>query len=515
MAITDAYALTPAQAGILFHAAADSGSDAYLNHLEFEVDGPLDVDALAAAFGWVIGRHAVLRSGFHWTEADEPLQVVQDEVDWRPKVHDLRTLSGETRAAALRRLLDSRQAEPMDLTVPPLMRLDLLRVTDHRTVGLWTHHHLVLDGWSLAIVHGEVLRRYRAGAAFDPPAPRPFRDHVGWLQTRPPGAAASYWSGELSGSAFSHPNVPRPPAGADYGHRTQVLETETIAGLARAARVTPGVVLHAAWALVLAQYAGTEDVVFGTVVSGRPATTPGIEQMVGMFINTVPVRVRIDRSVTAGDFLRGQLAAQSARDAHDHVPLVEIRRHAGVPPGDELFGTLLAVENFPVGADPVALDEGVTIRLSRAVEHTHYPLTITALPGPVMTIEAEYRQDAWAGDVIAAMLGRLAHLIDELAAGLDRPLGQLAPLPPAQAAAVAGYGDGGRGGPPAADVVAAFEAQARKRPQAPAVIGGDGVTMSYAELDAESAALAGGCSAPASAWATRSPSSSAGPRGWP
>jgi amino acid adenylation domain-containing protein len=491
MAITDAYGLTPAQAGILFHAAADPGRDAYLSHLEFEVAGPLDIDAFSAAFSWVIERHAVLRSGFHWAEADEPLQAVHDEAGWRPAVHDLRQLSGEAQSAALRQLLDARAAEPMDLTVPPLMRLDLMRVTSQRTVGLWTYHHLVLDGWSLAIVYGDLLRRYQAGAAYDPPAPRPFREHVAWLHAAQAGPAASYWAAELAGAAFTRLNVPGPNAGAGYGRRTLALESEPIAALARTARVTPGVILHAAWALVLARYAGTGDVVFGTVVSGRPATMPGIEQMVGMFISTVPVRVRIDRHRRVGDFLRDQLAAQSARDAHAHIPLVEIRQHAGLPPGDELFGSLLAVENFPVGTDPAALDQGVTIRLSRAVEHTHYPLTITALPGPVLTIEAEYRRDSYAGPTVAALLDSLAHVIAELAAGPDRLVGQLAPLSRAQAAAVAGHGDGGPGGPPATDVAEAFLARATQRPDAPAVICGDGTTMSYAQLEAQSAALAG------------------------
>src|SRR5579875_2385924 len=181
MAITDAYGLTPAQAGILFHATADPDGDAYLNHLEFEVAGPLDAEAFAAAFGWVIQRHAVLRSGFHWAEADEPLQVVHDPVDWRPGCHDLTHLSGAEQVTALRELFAARQAEPMDLTAPPLMRLDLVRLGGQRTAGLWTYHHLVLDGWSLATVWADLLHRYRAGDGYAPPAPRPFREHVAWL----------------------------------------------------------------------------------------------------------------------------------------------------------------------------------------------------------------------------------------------------------------------------------------------------------------------------------------------
>jgi amino acid adenylation domain-containing protein len=493
MAIVDAYGLTPAQSGILFHTAADPSGDAYLNHLEFEVAGPLDLDAFTAAFTWVIGRHAVLRSGFHWTEADEPLQVVHDRTAWHPAVHDLRHLTGEAQRTAVRALFDARAAEPMDLTAPPLLRLDLVRLTGERTAGLWTYHHLVLDGWSLATVYGELLRRYREGQAYDPPAPRPFRDHVAWLHAVEPDAGERYWAAELAGAAFTRPAVPRPAAGSGYGRAAVTLDTEAIAALTRTARVTPGVVLHAAWALVLARFAGTDDVVFGTVVSGRPATSPGVEHMVGMFINTVPVRVRLDRpgrAATAGGFLRDQLAAQGARDAHDHVPLVEIRRHAGLPPAEELFGTLLAVENFPVGGDPITLDRDTTITLAQAVEHTHYPLTVTALPGPSWTIEAEYRRDEYTGEVVAAMLDHLAHVIGELATGLDRPLSRLAPLSPAQAALVAGHGDGGPAGPAAPDVVDAFLTQVHARPDAPAVISGDGRTMSYAELDAESAALA-------------------------
>ena len=489
MAIADAYGLTPVQAGILFHAAADPGSDAYLNHLEFEVAGPLDVDAFAAAFGWVIRRHPVLRSGFHWAEADEPLQVVYEDLDWQPVVHDLRRLPGEAHDAEVRALFDARQAEPMDLTDPPLMRLDLVRLTDDRTVGLWTYHHLVLDGWSLANVYGDLVRRYQAGSQFDPPAPKPFREHVAWLHGERTDAAA-YWSAELAGSAYAQIAVPKPPAQEGYGRRTAAVATQTLGALASTAQVTPSVVLHTAWALVLAQYAGTDDVVFGTVVSGRPATISGVEQMVGMFINTVPVRVRVDRNATVGEFLRGQLAAQAARDSHDHVPLVEIRRQAGLAPGDELFGTLLAVENFPVGVDAVTLGDGVTIKLSQAVEHTHYPLTITVLPGPVTTVEAEYRRDEYADETVAAMLDSFVHLVGELAADPDRPVGRLAPLSAAQAAAVARYGDGGPAGSPSPDVVDAFLAQARLRPQAPAVVGPDDRSISYAELDARSAALA-------------------------
>jgi amino acid adenylation domain-containing protein len=491
--ITDAYGLTPVQAGILFHTAADPDGDAYLNHLEFEVAGPLDVDAFAAAFRWVIDRHAVLRSGFHWAEADEPLQVVYAEVDWDPVVHDLRLLPAEAQDTALRALLDARAAEPLDLTAPPLMRLDLVRLTDHRTAGLWTYHHLVLDGWSLATVYGDLVRRYQAGAEYDPPAPRPFREHVAWLHATSTDTSAAYWSAELAGAAFTQPAVPKPPAEPGYGRRSVTVATETITALAGAAQVTPSVVLHATWALVLARYAGTDDVVFGTVVSGRPATTPGIEQMVGMFVNTVPVRVRVDRTASVGDFLRDQLAAQAVRDSHDHVPLVQIRRHAGAPPGDELFGTLLAVENFPIGmdeSDAVTLDEAVSIRLSRAVEHTHYPLTITALPGAVMTIEAEYRRDEFADEVVVAMLDSFAHLVDELAAAPDRPVGRLAPLSPAQAAVLAGHEDGGQAGPRATDVFAAFQAQVELRPDAPAVIDSDGRVVTYAELDAWSSVLA-------------------------
>ncbi|MGD0603556.1 MAG: amino acid adenylation domain-containing protein [Streptosporangiaceae bacterium] len=490
MAIVDAYGLTPAQAGILFHAAADPTSDAYLNHLEFEVAGPLDIDAFTAAFGWVVSRHAVLRSGFHWAEADEPLQVVHDEAPWQPAVHDLRHLAGPAQHAALRALLDARQAEPMSLTAPPLMRLTLVRLDDHRTAGLWSYHHLVLDGWSLANVYADLMHRYREGRAYDPPAPAPFRSHLAWLHAAPAGAAGDYWSSELDGAAFTQLAVVRPPGGEGYGRRTVTADTETIAGLARGARVTPGVVLHAAWALVLARYAGTGDVVFGTVVSGRSTAVTGAERMVGMFINTLPVRVRVDRHRQVGDFLRDQLAAQAAREPHEHVPLVEIVRQAGLPPGEELFATLLAVENFPVSIDPVALGEGVTIRLSHAVEHTHYPLTVTVLPGLVTTIEAEYRAGDFDGEIVAAMLDSLVHTVGELAAGLDRRLGQLAPLSPGQAHAIAARSDGGPAGPPGADVVDVFLAQAAVTPRAPAVIDQNGDTMSYAELDAQSAALA-------------------------
>ncbi|MEV0460842.1 amino acid adenylation domain-containing protein [Catellatospora methionotrophica] len=482
MTVVDLYGLTPVQAGILFHAVAEPDQPAYLNHLQFELHGPVDAERLADAFTWVTARHDILRTSYHWAEADEPLAAVHDAIGWRPALHDVTADSDPS--ASLRRIVARRLAAPMDPAEPGLTRLDLIRFAPGRLHVLWTHHHLVLDGWSLATVFGEAMRRYRDGAAYAPPPAPQFGGHVAWLADRDRAATDRHWRTELVGAAPTVLAVPRSGAGDGYGRHVHTLDaaaTAALTGLARDQRVTLATIVQTGWALALSRYADTDDVVFGATVAGRPAGVDGIESTVGMFINTVPVRVTVAAGQPAGQLLHTVLRGQAARAEHEHAALTDVNAAAGLGGGRQLFDTLLVVENFPLGAAADAVGDGLTMVPVRADEHTHYPVTVTVLPGDSVRIELDHRRDTVADHVAAGLLDLFAQVLERLVADPGQPADRLADTPePAPHAPV----------PPGPTVVDLFLDQARRSPQATAVRSG-AVSLSYAELERQSAVLAG------------------------
>ncbi|WP_327064989.1 non-ribosomal peptide synthetase [Kitasatospora sp. NBC_01302] len=487
--IVDVYDLTPLQEGLLFHALR--GEDrpehsSYLNHLEFDLLGPLDQAAFRAAWQQVVDRHDALRAGFHWAEAENPVQAVHAGAPLVPVVHDLSALPEQRREAELAQHLAQLRATPLDLAAPPLMRLSLFTLTSEHHRVLWTHHHLVLDGWSLATVFAEAMSAYRAqvtGTAWQPGEAASFGDHLRWLRGRDQAADTAFWSAELAGLA-GPTALPRTPlSGQDgYGrHAAQLTADETAAvrELATGCGVTPAVVLRAATALALNRYTGSrDDLVFGTTVAGRPAELAGVESMVGLFINTVPVRVRIDRRRSVREFLADEMARTAALQERQYTPLSTVQRLARV---EDLFDTLLVVENFPLGEAVRTEWGGLRVVTGAAEEHTHYPLTLTALPGERLRLEADWRRDRVDDLVATGLLDQLRHVLAELAADPDRPLGRLAPLPAPTAELLRGWGGGTADLPQAPALPEQIAARAAADPTAVAVRA-SGVQLDYAHL---------------------------------
>ncbi|MFF7633261.1 amino acid adenylation domain-containing protein [Kitasatospora sp. NPDC008050] len=487
--IVDVYDLTPLQEGLLFHALRGEEQPehtGYLNHLEFDLVGPLDRAAFGAAWQQVVDRHDALRAGFHWAEAANPVQAVHATAPLVPAVHDLSALPEQHRAAELADELATLRATPLDLATPPLMRLTVFTLTPERHRVLWTHHHLVLDGWSLATVFAEAMGAYQAlvtGAAWQPGEAASFGDHLRWLRGRDQAADTAFWSAELAGLAG--PTVlPRTPLAGQHGYGRHAVEltgaeTAAVRALAAGCGVTPAVVLRAATALALNRYTGSgDDLVFGTTVAGRPAELAGVESMVGLFINTVPVRVRIDRRQRVREFLAEQMARTAALQERQYTPLSTVQRLAQV---DDLFDTLLVVENFPLGEATRTEWGGLRVVTGAAEEHTHYPLTLTALPGERLRLEADWRRDRVDDLVATGLLDQLRHVLAELAADPERPLGRLAPLPAPTAELLREWGGGRPDVPPAPALPEQIAARAAAAPQAVAVRA-PGAELGYARL---------------------------------
>ncbi len=436
--IEDVYPLTPMQEGMLFHWLFDPRGGLYIQQFTCVLNGALDVGAFERAWRWVIGRHPALRTAFPTIAGDRPLQVVYREPPLPITEHDWRGLEPDEQAERLEGVLDADRDQGFEPARAPLMRLALYRLSDAAYQLLWSCHHTLLDGWCLPLVLKEVLIGYEAfhqGAAAELPPSRPYRDYVAWLLERDDSEAEDYWRQTLAGFRAATPlTVDRPVAPAEparHAERQCRLGPETTAALQLQARVnqlTLNTLLQGAWALLLSRYSGRSDVVFGATVSGRPAALSGVESMVGLFINTLPVRVAVAEASLVRDWLRSLQAAQQMQRPYESTPLVEIQSQSEVPRGQPLFESILVFQNYPIDASLPARAGRLGVADVRVLERTHYPLTITIVPSEELSLRVGYDARRFDGATIDRLLGHLRTLLEGLAAGLDRRLEELSML---------------------------------------------------------------------------------------
>src|SRR6266545_932768 len=488
--IEDIYELSPLQQGILFHSLYDGDADTYVNQRSYLIDGPLDPDALARAWTQAVGAHTALRTSFHWEGLDKPLQVVHREV---PVVMHRYDWSGaEDQQERFDRLIADDLAAGFDLAVPPLQRLHLVRLGDQRYGFIWTHHLLLLDGWSVPIFVSDVLLRYESLTAGgpQPPAPPPYRDYIAWLQGRDLDAAKDFWVRTLAGRADPGPLGPLLPADPRHesvpvDERVAELPADVVAGLRTAAAghgVTLNTVLHAAWALVLQRYTGDAEVTFGVTSSGRPPELPRVDRMTGLFTNTLPVRLTVPDDGDLGAWLRDVQATYTAIRRYEHSPLAEIRQWAGGSGAQPLFHSLVIFDNYRLSVESGDLGRRLSIRTLSAVEKTSEPLLLIVTPEPRFTVRVRFHRERFvpgAADEILDCFRAILTAIpgaDRIAAVAAVAAVAAAPQPPAGRRETAvRYPDADRTLPEL------IERQCRATPDAVAVLA-DGATLTYRQL---------------------------------
>jgi amino acid adenylation domain-containing protein len=500
--IESIYPLTPMQQGMLFHSLYAPESGVYVEQLRCRVGGDIDVPAFQRAWQFASERHPVLRTAFVWKKSEQMLQVVHRQVTIPVEWLDWRDLAADAQQARFEELVAADRRRGFDVSRAPLTRLTLVRTGDDAWRLLWTHHHLLLDGWSIPILLRDVFTAYEAfrrNAAPPLPPARPYRDYVAWQQRQDLAAAEAFWRRTLAGFEAPTPlAIGRAAAspGADdrvYGLRERWLDPELSAALQAAARqqgLTLNTVVQGAWALALARTSGERDVVYGVTVSGRPADLPGAEGMVGLFINTLPVRARIDDARPWGAWLRDLQATQAEMRQYEYSPLVQVQGWSGVPRGTPLFESLFVFENYPV--DETLREQAGSLAFSDVVvaEQTNFPLTLLSAPGQRVMLRASYDGSRFDDEAIERLLARLETTLAAMAADASATLGTL-PFATAdeRRLVVEEWNATGRDYPAEATLVSLFEAQAARTPEAPAVRF-EGATLTYAELDARANRLA-------------------------
>jgi amino acid adenylation domain-containing protein/non-ribosomal peptide synthase protein (TIGR01720 family) len=489
--IEDIYPLSPLQSGLLFHTLLEPGSKVYVGQLTCELHGSLDETAFAGAWHLLVARHAILRTAFVWKGQREPVQVVHRKLELPWRKQDWRELDPGARETKLAAFLAEDRRRGFEPNRAPLIRLTTLWLRENVWQLVLSHHHLLLDGWSFPVLLREFSEAYDAlcaGRAPALPPARPYSSYLAWLQRRDPERAEVFWREELRGFAAPTPlSVTRPGrGGSDYDTAQLLLsaeETERLRVTCRNLSVTLNTLLQGAYAIVLNRYSGVNDVVFGISVSGRPADLPGVETIVGLFTNTLPLRVSVPAEAEVAPWLRALQERLLTLREFDFSPLSDVQRWSEVPRGQPLFESLLAFENYPVDAALSPRFGGLEPQAVRYVERNNYPLTVIGLPNEQqLGLRASFDTARLDRAAVERLLGHLRRVLDLLTEPAMR-LDAVTIITPDERAALLG--------PPAVSgrenlcdgsLHAWFARQARLTPSAVAVTAPSG-KMSYSQLD--------------------------------
>ncbi|MFE9727904.1 amino acid adenylation domain-containing protein [Streptomyces sp. NPDC005794] len=492
--IADLLGLAPAQEGLLFHSTFDDeAEDVYVGQLALELHGALSSARMRDSAQGVLDRHDALRAGFLQRRSGEWSQAIAARVPVHWEEHDLSAVAGEERQRRLDGLLAGQRTGRFDLSRPPLVRFLLVRMAADQHVLALTNHHLILDGWSLPLVVRDLMALYGTDDGAALPAARPYRDYLAWLDGQDGDAAREAWTRALAGlqPSLIAPDAPRDGSAPLPYHRT--MDPEVVSRLTAWARrlgVTLNSAVETAWGLLLGRLTGRDDVSFGIAASGRPTDLPGSAEIVGLLMNTVPVRVVLDPAEPLEALVRRVQREQVALLDHQFVPLAQVQHRLGA--GD-LFDTTLVFENYPL--DPAAgLGGGDGLRLHEARGHdsNHYPLSVTVGPAPDLQLRFIYRPDLFATQWVEDLAARFEQVLDTMATSGATPAGRLDVLLPREHATL--LGDWARGEAASAREcpVALLEEQVARTPDALALIeGGDGgLSLTYAEFDARANRMA-------------------------
>ncbi|WP_215545187.1 non-ribosomal peptide synthetase [Amycolatopsis sp. CA-230715] len=500
--VDDAYPLTPTQNGMLFHNLVDGDRTPYLQQLSMRLGGVAKPEQFAVAWQRVVDRTPVLRTSFVWEGLRQPLQVVRSPVALPVTELDWRGLDETEREDAVAAHLAAQRGTAFDLDAAPLMRVAVAVLDESRVHLLWTVHHALLDGWSAMRVLAEVLGEY-AGIVGDrapdiAPA-RPFRDYVGWLLEQDPAAAERFWRARLDGFLaptelpFDRPAVGnhRTAASAEVVLELPVGLSAGLSVVARGVGVTVNAVVQGVWGVLLWRLGGGGEVCFGATVSGRSVGVVGVESVVGIVINTLPVRVGVVESVGVGEWLRGLQEAQAEARQFEYVSLSQVQGWSSVPRGVNLFDSIVAFENFPVDTE-MATRHGLALEDFTATSDTNYPLNVIVHPGERMRLRFLYDPALFDESTVVGLAERVRVLFEAVVADPGMRVGELPVVPEWERRLVLEeWTDTGSGYSVERVVHEVIAEHGRRCPDAVAVVR-DGVSLSYGELAERSDRVAGG-----------------------
>ena len=433
-ALEDAYPLSPLQKGLLFHSLLEGASGVYVNQLQAELQGPLDAERYLAAWHATFAAHPLMRTAIVWQGLDEPVQGVCRALTLPVQRLDWSALTPAQRQQALDDYCQADRAQGFDPQRPPLQRVALIYLDAQHSWLIWSRHHLIADGWSSVMLMEEILARYNGLAV---PSRPPYRDYIAWLAAQPAEHSLQYWQQHLAqfeGVGTLPALNPAEPASQSRYHsrslRLSEAQSSRLNALGKACRVTLNTLMQAAWGLLLARSNNHTEVLFGVTSSGRPDALADAGQMLGVFINTLPLRLQIAPGMALGDYLQQVQAISVAMREHEQTPLAQILQQH--PRGAGLFDTLLVFQNLPALSERQLQAGELTFKVLDNLEQTSYGLTVEVLPGRCLEVLFSADAQRLPASALARLSDDLLNLLLALDSPLDTRLEQLSTLGPTQ-----------------------------------------------------------------------------------
>lgn len=497
--VEDVYPLSPMQEGMLFHTLLTPGSGVYVVLISSLIEGEFNIPLFKRAWQIILDRHSILRSAFLWEGVDHPLQVVRKELALAWDESDWSDMSEDIQEQKLQDYLTSEHRSGFDLAQAPLMRMALIRFGPARYQFVWGYSHLLLDGWSVNLLWDEMFAHYKAlshNRASDIPKPRPYRDFIGWLKKQDQEQAETFWGNMLRD--FTEPTpLPsetiRPPF-SSQPHRETTLQltpelTATLKRVARHYRLTLSTFIQGAWALLLANHTRLPEVVFGVTVTGRPVTLDGVNSLVGLLVNTLPLRVQILADEQLWAWLRRIQDLQVKMREYEYSSLIDIKKWSDIPPSLPLFESFVVFENYPVTTGVQNLDGNVRLVSNRVLESAAYPLMFLAEPGDRIRLRIMFDTSRFRPETVESLLKQIVILLEQMAHTPERRLREVSLLTAGEREQVLVDWNHTKRPYRTDSVVALFEEQAQLNPSVIAVEYDD-TCFSYAELNCRANQLA-------------------------
>jgi len=476
--VSDIYPLSPLQHGLLFQTLLHPQSVAYREQLSVTLKGNLNTGLFKQAWKNVIAKYDILRTAFLWDELEQPMQVVLNEVGIQWDEQSWTSRSAENSNASIKQFLKQDMATPFAFEKAPLMRFTLRQLPDNNYFFCWTHHHILMDGWCLPIIVREVFDNYEglaAGEVLRSTPVKPYKNFIKWLNSKDENEATAWWTNYLKGIQNSTPiatdffnaKESNDHTMGECGIELDAALENKLKQFSKDEGVTLNILVHAAWSFLVSRYTGNEDVIFGATVAGRPPELDGVEKMVGLFINSVPVRTQVDNTKQVGEWLQELQTAQLERDNYTYTSLAKISECAGLEGSQALFDSLIIFENYPLDKSVDSGLKGISIEEVDFVEQTHYPITLMVVPGEALTFKISYNDSKFAAASIERMLQHLQQIVSSFTAGKAQTLGEISMTSEQEMQTLLGNSSSGA---PIVDVIEPmvhrFVAQANAEPQA-------------------------------------------------
>ncbi len=422
--IEDIYPLTPMQEGMLFHSLLEPDSNLYTEILSCTIKGHFVIQAFKKAWEEIIKRHSVLRSAFLLNETELPLQAVFSSVQLPFKFYDWR--ENNNKDERLNDFINNETEQKLIPSVPPVMRFSVIQTEDNEYVFVWVHHHVLFDGWSFQIILKEVFEIYHSivnGKVFHLPGVRPFKDYISFIHNQDKSKSNSFWENYLKG--FLLPVVlpfDKKKTGnkslerniQEYHSSLDEQKTTQLNNYCKENKITLNNFIQAAWSILLSNYTNNKDVVFGATFSGRSAEIKGLNDIVGLFINTLPVRSKINDNEVVTNYLKEFQIRQAELHKYEYTPLVAIQKLSEIPKDRHLFETIIVYENYPLEESVIHSQNSFTIENFKFNSKTNYPLNIVISPGKKLNFTFSYDQNRYDEYFINRINAHLQNLLSEM-----------------------------------------------------------------------------------------------------